>query len=347
VLAALVLAPLGLGQEARAATTIGSDLSGAPISACASVTGCTAANLSGSGSRPITAPSGGVVVRFRIKHGPATPGATYTLKVLSGSGAIVAELTSFALERQLAPIQFDNFATGETDVVQPLDGAGRPQGIPIASGQRIGVFVPGGIGFQGARAGYAVAEHDADHSAGTAAYTRFTGYEALVNADIEPDADGDRYGDGSQDNCPAIANDQTSNPCPSRPPAGLGTAPAQPVASGVPAGYARPRIGRLARTRRPLSSLSRKGIGVPITCHGPCAARGALVVRTGPGRAVTVGRGRRSSTSGGRFRLKLKLTRRGRRLLLRSRRAVRVSLRVSASDAWGRSSRRQRLVVTR
>jgi hypothetical protein len=42
-----------------------------------------------------------------------------------------------------------------------------------------------------------------------------SGVELMVNADVEPDEDGDGYGDKTQDNCPAIPNDQTSNPCPS------------------------------------------------------------------------------------------------------------------------------------
>jgi hypothetical protein len=39
------------------------------------------------------------------------------------------------------------------------------------------------------------------------------GRELLVNVDVEKDADGDGFGDESQDNCPTIANDQTDRPC--------------------------------------------------------------------------------------------------------------------------------------
>jgi len=40
------------------------------------------------------------------------------------------------------------------------------------------------------------------------------GQELLLNADVEADKDGDGFGDETQDNCPSVANDQTSNPCP-------------------------------------------------------------------------------------------------------------------------------------
>ena len=337
----LTLTALGVCADAPAATTIGSDLSGVPDSACTSVTGCTATTLSSGGARPVTAPSNGVVVRFRIRHGPTPPGASYTMKVLSGAGAIVGGLTSFALATQAPPNQFDDFVSGGIDAVATVDAAGRPKGVPIARGQRIAVFAPGGVAFEKAVAGYVLAERDGNHAAGTAAYTVHGAFDVLINADIEPDADGDGYGDQSQDNCPTAANDQTSNPCPGRPPSG---GPG-PVPIGRPADYVRPRIGRLVRARRGLRSLSRKGVSVPITCYAACSARGALVMRGRAGKPVTVGRGRRRSAAGGRFGLRVKLTRRGKRILRRSGRDAKLRLRVSAADRWGRSSRRQKLVA--
>ena len=339
LLAALVLFPLGVCADTQAATTIGSDLAGEPAFACTSRTGCTATTLADGAARAMTAPFDGVVVRFRIKHGPVPPGASYRMKVLSGDGFAGAGMRSFALEDQTAPVRFEGFAPAGTDAVQPTDAAGRPRGIPISLGERIGVWVaPGGVGFQSATAGYVLAEHDGDHAAGRADYTPHTGYEALINADIEPDADRDGYGDESQDNCPSVANDQGSRPCGNPPPAGGGSVPTP----AFPAGYVKPRIGRLARSRISLSRLSRKGLSVSIACHGACSARGALV-----GKSLTVGRGRRQRASGGRFRLKLRLTRTGRRELRELRRDSRLTLRVTASDRWGRSSRRQRLTVTR
>ena len=341
-LAACALAGLGVCAEAGAAVTIGSDLSGAPNSACTSAAGCTATTLSSGGARALRAPSNGVVVRFRIRHGPTPPGASYTMKVLSGTGAVTGGLTSFTLAAQAPPNRFDDFVSGGIDTVATVDAAGRPRGVPISSGQRIGVFAPGGVAFETTVAGSVLAERDGDHAGGAAAYALHAGFEVLINADVEPDADRDGYGDQSQDNCPTAANDQGSNPCGSRPP----PRPAPAVLpTGAPADYVKPRIGRLLRPRRPLSSLSRQGISVPIACYERCSARGALVMRRRSGGPVTVGRGSRRSSAGGRFRLKLKLTRKGKRLLRRSRRNVRLRLRVSAADRWGRSSREQRLVA--
>jgi hypothetical protein len=341
-LAACAFAGLAGCADAAAAATIGSDLSGAPNSACTSATGCTAATLSSGGARALTAPSNGVVVRFRIRHGPTPPGASYTMKVLSGSGAIVGGLTSFALAAQAPPNQFDDFVSGGVDTVATVDAAGRPRGVPISSGQRIGVFAPGGVAFETTAAGSVLAERNGDHAGGAAAYALHAGFEVLINADVEPDADGDGYGDQSQDNCATAANDQSSNPCGNRP--RPRPAPAV-VPTRVPADYVKPRIGRLVRPRRPLSSLSRQGVSVPVACYESCSARGTLMIRRGSGGPVTVGRGRRRSVSGGRFRLRLKLTRKGKRVLRRSRRNVRLRLRVSAADRWGRSSREQRLVA--
>jgi hypothetical protein len=57
------------------------------------------------------------------------------------------------------------------------------------------------------------------------------GIELMVNADIEIDADADGFGDETQDNCPKIPNDQTSNPCTAAPTPG--SQPTQPGDTGT------------------------------------------------------------------------------------------------------------------
>ena len=57
-----------------------------------------------------------------------------------------------------------------------------------------------------------------DHVSGTANYNANNNFEVLINGTLEPDADGDGYGDESQDNCTTVANDQSSNPCIGPPP---------------------------------------------------------------------------------------------------------------------------------
>lgn len=52
----------------------------------------------------------------------------------------------------------------------------------------------------------------ADGSAPTASNSGDPDYEILVNADVEPDADGDGFGDETQDACPAAAG--TAGGCP-------------------------------------------------------------------------------------------------------------------------------------
>jgi hypothetical protein len=56
------------------------------------------------------------------------------------------------------------------------------------------------------------------------------GIELMVNAAVELDADADGFGDETQDNCPKIPNDQTSNPCTAAP--APGSQPTQPGDTG-------------------------------------------------------------------------------------------------------------------
>jgi hypothetical protein len=58
-----------------------------------------------------------------------------------------------------------------------------------------------------------------------------SGIELMLNALIEIDADADGFGDESQDNCPKIPNDQTSNPCTASP--APGSQPTQPTDTGT------------------------------------------------------------------------------------------------------------------
>ena len=75
--------------------------------------------------------------------------------------------------------------------------------------------------------------------------------ELLANADVEPDADGDGFGDETQDNCPTIPNDQTTNPCAQTgqvaPTPGSG-GPAQ-ADTGEPTSGARVTVSRRHRRR--------------------------------------------------------------------------------------------------
>ena len=132
--------------------------------------------------------------------------------------------------------------------------------------------------------------------------------ELLVNADLEPDEDGDGYGDESQDGCPLSFAAQAP-PCPSPDPPedaqpvedGGGEAEAEPadaVADAVvpvAAGTAAPvtvqrsrlRLYHLGRSR----TVSRSGVfSFTIGCTGPIPCRGTLILRARSGAALVTTR---------------------------------------------------------
>lgn len=353
-LTALAAAGLAGSAPAQAATTIGSDLSANPNVRCAAV--CTAVGMGQNTSEAphdLIAPHDGVVVRFRIKHGVVSaPGASYSFKVVSGTGSIPGDPATFTFVRGTGAAAFNTAAGIDT----------RPVRLPISSLQRIAVSVSDGtptdtsddVAFQASRVGYSLGERDGDHTSGSEEYTHHTGYELLVNADIEPDADRDGYGDETQDGCTSAAG---PGACPATNTGG-GTIPEQLVTNMIPADWVRPRVGKLVRVRQPLSSLSRRGLSLPFACYGPCSAQGALVMSNIAGailrrygfssKSVVVGRGRKRTAKGGKARLKVKLSPRGRKLLRAlTRRKRKLTLRTTVSDAWGKSSRRHKIIVTR
>jgi uncharacterized repeat protein (TIGR01451 family) len=80
-----------------------------------------------------------------------------------------------------------------------------PTRIPVKANDVIGIFFGGGgncltgTGISGDTMDY----HTGDLSPGSSdTFSQLTGYKAPVSANLEPDADGDGYGDETQDSCP-------------------------------------------------------------------------------------------------------------------------------------------------
>ncbi|HWI74152.1 MAG TPA: hypothetical protein VNT55_19485 [Baekduia sp.] len=116
------------------------------------------------------APRDGVIVRWRVRSATTDPLA---LQVVHGGA--VAQASAPAVPA----------AGGAVTTVDTR--------LPIAKGDKLGLRAPGG-------AVAAVAEIPYVSVTGTPAAQN--GWRLLVNADVEPDADGDGYGDLSQDACP-------------------------------------------------------------------------------------------------------------------------------------------------
>jgi hypothetical protein len=170
------------------------------------------------------APTAGVVVRWRVLNGASGP---YRLRVVrfepgsSGGGNLAYRvLRSSATETVSAPANslFSKISTFQARL--PI-----PAGAYVALGGST-------IGFQasgGAATYVRTSEPANDGVVGSGPSANGT---MLYDADVEPDADGDGYGDLTQDSCPGVATIH-EGPCPSPPPGvdvgGVGTSSAPPA----------------------------------------------------------------------------------------------------------------------
>jgi hypothetical protein len=207
------LTTLALGAApSHAAVTIGSNLAADAN-----------ANISFAGGQPthahsvlpiastapggVTAPDDGVVVRWRIKtRSLVTPVAlritrpgTSNTRTGAGTGPTVTPATN---------------STSSFDVRLPIK-AGDALGIDCCEDAFLGAFST----LTGAhhRSWFPRLEDGASPRASFDA-----NYELLMNADVEPDADSDGYGDETQDRCPGRAGPDGGCPFPSPPPPGGG-----------------------------------------------------------------------------------------------------------------------------
>ena len=206
-------------SPAGAAEVVGSTLNNSPTNLICG--GCSASAVQTlkvtANSLPIVPTTAGVVVSVRLKHdssGPA-PTDTFGFRLLASAGG-----TSFTARQpaRLPDFQFPpNLPEGVRSFV-PVDEFGRPQGSPIGAGEFFGVVE---ISSSGNSSGPAVLSAGAPatgaetkfalgtHNSGTLDYSiNGPNVEILVQYTVEPDADGDGYGDETQDRCVG-----TSGPC--------------------------------------------------------------------------------------------------------------------------------------
>jgi hypothetical protein len=144
-----------------------------------------------------------------------------------------------------------------------------------------------------------------------------------VNADLEPDADGDDFGDLTQDACPTNAT--TQGACPPEPP------PPPPPLPPDPFGVADLAGGSL---RYAGGRVLRVPVACPATaerCRGLLEARANIrVKKAGASRIVRLGRVRFSIPGGESRNLRLRLSRPARRAL-RGVRRLRVTIVITPS----------------
>jgi hypothetical protein len=150
--------------------------------------------------RPTTSPYDGVVVRWRVLAvGPAA--------------LFVARYTGDDTVLRTATSEFANPTSVSTAATYPTR-------LPIKAGEGVGIMIDDVTQIAG-RGGVAGGDTDLFESfppttTPTLADTADQAVEIAYNADVEPDADGDGYGDETQDACPTSA--ATQSPCPTSPP---------------------------------------------------------------------------------------------------------------------------------
>ena len=217
----VVGAAASAGADPAAATvTVGSALGARAdlVTTCRAPAGCTA-TAEGLGGRPVAIGEDGVIVRWRLRSASRGTAALRVLRPSPGG--------AFAGVRSGPPRRLAIRARAGRDARYVFSAR-----IPVESGDLLAVDLgrgPAAVFHLRGGPGYAALSFEpALPASEPRAPTRaLDGAELLLNADVEPDADGDGFGDETQDNCPSIPNDQTTNPCPSTavPPPGAADGP--------------------------------------------------------------------------------------------------------------------------
>lgn len=180
---ACTLAALSTAPAARADVRIGHPLDEAPVGATDLTGGVTAASTSGA-----TVPFDGVITRWRARVGPAA--SPIRLRVLRPSAGVEVGRSSQATA-----------VTAEQPIV-------RNTRIPVVTGDRIALeccTTTNGPIFAATGTSEVWSPPIADGAQIPSTAVPATG-ATMVNADVEHDADGDRYGDETQDNCVGLPN---------------------------------------------------------------------------------------------------------------------------------------------
>jgi hypothetical protein len=183
---------------ASAATEVGSN-----CAATSAVANYTILQLSQAGGAPLAAPAAGVVTKWKVNSAlllPFTP--SQKLRVFRATGV---------------PNEFQTITESSLGAIQT--GANTFEtNIPIQAGDRFGVFSPAGptslvfiCPTTSTEDKLGIKEGDVPPGA-KATYTPIEKNQLALSVTIEPDADGDGFGDETQDKCPRSAKLQTECP---------------------------------------------------------------------------------------------------------------------------------------
>lgn len=209
---------VALPASASAAVTFGSDLGDPPTSALL-VPGFTVAlrTLEPGELAPggVTAPSGGVITHWRVRKGAGS--ILLGFRVIRGNTSVY-QGGATPVNTAEGTYQFDTrvpVQTGDAIGVDQLSVINAPI---LAGGGSYSTWMPL----------LGPAETRTPDQTGS-------GVQLLLNADLEPDADGDGFGDETQDQCPTDAS--TQGPCPADT-----TPPQTKITKGAPNKTKKPKL---------------------------------------------------------------------------------------------------------
>lgn len=222
-----------IATSACSGSLFGSDLQGErSVKPAACLPSCLYVQTS-IGGVSTAASSPGVIVRWRVLNGSS---GAYRIHVLTdnpgGSGG------AFHAYHVLSTSETGN-VTAPTDPIFSKISSFQTR-MPILAGGYVGLAVPGSTvpSFQSSLGGQGTySRTEAPISGVTSVVGESHNGVIMYDADIEPDVDGDGYGDVTQDSCPTGASVH-EGPCPAVASGGIGAAPSRVVAP--------PKIGSLA-----------------------------------------------------------------------------------------------------
>jgi hypothetical protein len=142
-----------------------------------------------------TVPSRSVITQWRIQGGPAT-GVSVRFKAARAAGGNNYLIVGQSSVHPVTPNVLNSF----------------PDRVPVRAGDVIGLWISATTNCYRVAAGFESAGTAGDVPPGTpTAFTPSAGGQFNVAATLEPDADGDGFGDETQDACPA--DELTQGPC--------------------------------------------------------------------------------------------------------------------------------------
>jgi uncharacterized repeat protein (TIGR01451 family) len=212
-LAAFALSLVGVvaaAAPAGAATTMGPSLDNTTPN-FGQLANYTTSGISDVGGTSAAAPVSGVLTAIRLRRGAAgaDPGV-YAYRITSGVPPNLTARPATPSGANDVYLGFKPSSPSGIDTYFPTDGEGRPVGIPISAGEFLAVWTQ-------KTADGSAAPAFTDGASGSR-YDRVVGdvlgtqqsndefpFRVLVQGTIEPDADGDHYGDETQDGCPGDA----------------------------------------------------------------------------------------------------------------------------------------------